>query len=52
MRKHHRQEIALCTEVIKTVKVKSIVKYRCHNKVKKLKHHIGLYSKPTTVLKV
>jgi len=52
MRKYHHQEISLCTKVTKTVKAKSIVKYRCHNKVKILKHHIGLYSKPVTVLKV
>jgi len=46
MRKHHHQEFSLSTKVSKTVKVKPIVKYRCHNKVKRLKHHIGPYSKP------
>jgi len=40
------------TELTKTIKVQSIVIYRRHNKLKGLKHHLGLYSKPVTILKV
>ena len=33
------------TKVTMSIKVNSTVIFRCHNKVKRLKHHIVLYSK-------
>lgn len=54
MRQLHHHEIFFSTKVTnvaKTVKVKSIIKYKCHNKVKRLKHHIGPYNKPVKFLR-
>ena len=51
-RKHHHQEISLYLKVTKSIKVKSAVIYRCHRTIKRLKHHVILYSKLVTILKV
>jgi len=50
--KHHHQRISLCTKFTKSVKVVSALMYRCHYKIKRLKHHIVFYSKLVTILKV
>jgi len=50
--KHHHQGISLFTKVTQSVKLKLTVMYRCHYKIKRLKHHIVFYSKLVTILKV
>jgi hypothetical protein len=49
MRRHHHKGISVYTELTKTVTVQSTVIYRRQNKVKRLKHHIGLFRKPVTI---
>ena len=43
MHKHHYQGFAMYSKVTNSIDVKSAVIYKCHNKVKRLQHHILLY---------
>jgi len=52
MPKHQHHRIVLYTSDTRIIKVKSIVIYRSHDKVKILKYYTVLHSKPVTVLKV
>jgi len=52
MRKHQHQWISLYTNDTRIIQVKSIVLYRHHDKVEKLKYIPVLHSKTVTVLEV
>ena len=52
MYKHHYQGFSMYAEVTKSIGVNSTAIYKCHNKVKRLKHHTLLYSKLVTSLKI